>query len=332
MRSRKKENGEKEHGAMRLVEEEENRKVKEKFLIRNQTPQEVYLENVSRCAPMRTTADGAPEDIDAQTGLPRPARPDHSTNTVDYIWGQMMSLEAQKDWPEVCAQFPDECLLTETLTRIINSHQCHTAEETANMWVPMDTWIEYATRHMENPPPKTQEGRDWFYRQFVQTDFMKKADKGGYPLGFEALHLRKDFINAGLEPIAFMETSFDDRADQTVLGHVHRCVGKKEYIEMRNMTPRYIRCTMRIDCRMCPTALNASQLPCFEDGMRIGYFRVPAMQMADIEKHLRNGICSLHGGCTRMDLRYCGPTMGFTFNGINNMSLGLVGSNYRTTK
>ena len=119
-----------------------------------------------------------------------------------------------------------------------------------------------------------------------------------------------------------METSFDDRADQTVLGHVHRCVGQKEYIEMRNMMPRYIRCTMRIDCRMCPTAVNASQLACFEDGMRIGYFRVPAMQMADIEKRLRNGICSLHGGCTRMDLRYCGPSMGFTFNGINNMSWG----------
>ena len=79
------------------------------------------MENIERFAPMKVD-DGEPEDIDVQTGLPRPARPDHSTNTHDYLWSQMISLTPKESWPEVCAEFPDERLLTETLARIINSN------------------------------------------------------------------------------------------------------------------------------------------------------------------------------------------------------------------
>ena len=183
---------------------------------------------------------------------------------------------------------------------------------------------------MKNPPPATQEGTDWFYRQLVQSDFMKNADEQGFPIGFEALHLRKDFLDQGVEPYAFMEHRFDAGADQTVLGYIHRCIGKTEFVKLRSVTPRYLRCTRDIDCRMCPTAINCAQIPCWQKGMRLGYLRVPPMEMPDINKHLKSGICSLHGGPTRMDLRYCTPDIGNALNGINQLCLGLVRPSFRT--
>ena len=81
---------------MRLIEEEAHRKVQKEFLHANKLPQERYMENIARFAPMKVD-DGESEDIDDQTGLPRPARPDQSTNTADYIWRQMISLEPKED-------------------------------------------------------------------------------------------------------------------------------------------------------------------------------------------------------------------------------------------
>ena len=86
LQSRKKENEEKHLGTMRLIEEESRRKVQKEFLHANDYLEARYLENIARYAPIKVD-DGEPEDIDDHTGLPCPARPDHSTNTVDYILG-----------------------------------------------------------------------------------------------------------------------------------------------------------------------------------------------------------------------------------------------------
>ena len=95
------------------------------------------------------------------------------------------------------------------------------------MWTSFEVWMKYAGRRMQTPPANTQAGRDEFYRMFVQTDFLKKASKEGRSLGFEALFLRKDFIEAGIEPSVFMENQLDDGTDQIVLGHMENVQERK---------------------------------------------------------------------------------------------------------
>ena len=90
----------------------------------------------------------------------------------------------------------------------------------------------------------------------MQTDFLRKGRKEGYSLGFEGLFLRKDFIEAGIEPCVFMEEQFHERTDQTVPVAIKRCLGKKEFLECRRMTPRYVRVCKDMDVRVSPITMN----------------------------------------------------------------------------
>ena len=86
------------------------------------------------------------------------------------------------------------------------------------------------------------------------------------------------------------------------------------------MTPRYVRVYKGLDVRVLPTALNASMIP--GGPYRLVFYRVPKLHTLDIEKHLRHGISSPHGGFARIDLRYVAPHAANLMNGINNMKWG----------
>lgn len=152
----------------------------------------------------------------------------------------------------------------------------------------------------------------------MQSSFLRKAHKEGYSLGFAGLFLKADFVEAGIEPCVYMEEHYDDRTDQTVLVQINRCLGKKEFLESRLVTPRYVRVSKGLDVRVSPTALNASMIP--SGPYRLVFYRVPKLHTLDIEKHLRHGIFSPHGGLARMGLRYCGPHPANIINGINIMN------------
>ena len=62
---------------------------------------------------------------------------------------------------------------------------------------------------MKHPPPATQEGADWFYRQLVQTNFMKLADETRISIGLETLHLIQDLLDQGFETWQFQEHRFN---------------------------------------------------------------------------------------------------------------------------
>lgn len=91
-------------------------------------------------------------------------------------------------------------------------------------------------------------------------------------------------------------------------------------MSLRAVTPRYIRCTLHLDCRMSPQAYNSVPFPCFQKGMRLGYLRVPPMMMANIYNHLKCGIASPHGGTTRLEFRYCTPRLADALNGLNDFN------------
>ena len=82
MQSEKKASEERAQAAMRLVEEEEHRKVQMHFLEANRVEQQSYLVNVRRFAPT-VVDDGDSVEIDGQIGFPNPAHPDDSTNIHD---------------------------------------------------------------------------------------------------------------------------------------------------------------------------------------------------------------------------------------------------------
>ena len=132
-----------------------------------------------------------------------------------------------ESWPAFDDDFPDEQMCVETLTQALSADGCHTAKETSNMWTAFHVWMKYAGRRMQDPPPTSQEGRDEFYRTFVQSSFLKKAHKQGYSLGFEGLFLKADFTEAEIDQCVYMEEHYDDRTDQTVLVQINRCLGKK---------------------------------------------------------------------------------------------------------
>ena len=77
----------------------------------------------------------------------------------------------------MCDDFPDSHMIIEALAQTITADGCRLANNTHTMWVPLETLQKYACRHMEHPPPATQDGADWFYRQLVQSDFMILADE-----------------------------------------------------------------------------------------------------------------------------------------------------------
>ena len=131
-------------------------------------------------------------------------------------------------------------MCVETLTQTLSADGCHTATDTSNMWTAFHVWMKYASRRMQDPPPATQDGRDEFYRTFVRSSFLKKAHKEGYSLGFEGLFLNADFTEAGIDACVYMREHYDDRADQTIFVQINRCLGKKEFLECRLVTPRYV--------------------------------------------------------------------------------------------
>ena len=140
------------------------------FTNANQVDSGTYLDNVHRFRPIGFE-EGASAGIDTQIGLPKPAHVDDSTNVTDYIWAELIAIEPPESWPEVDDDFPNKCLCTGTLIRELNSDKCHAAKETSNMWTSFSVWMRYAGRRMRDPPPTSQEGRNEFYRKFVQTDF-----------------------------------------------------------------------------------------------------------------------------------------------------------------
>ena len=84
------------------------------------------------------------------------------------------------------------------------------------------------------------------------------------------------------------------------------------------MTPRYVRVCKDTDVRLSPIAMNVSMIP---DGpYGLAFYRVPRMETLDIERHLRHGISSPHGGVARIDLRYCGPHPNSKIKEINCMN------------
>ena len=190
---------------MRLIDEETRRVAQIDFSHANDYPDERFQKNIARFIPVRVTE--GEENID-HTGLMCPAHRCHTTNTDDYVWGQMISLLPKQGWPEVCADFPNEQMITEALAQTINADGCRLAPQSHNMWVATETLTKYACRHMKHPPPATQEGADWFYRQLVQSEFMKRADEQRFSTGLEALHFIQDFLDQGFESWTFQDVVF----------------------------------------------------------------------------------------------------------------------------
>ena len=121
--------------------------------------------------------------------------------------------------------------------------------------------MKYASRRMKDPPPATQDGRDEFYRKLVRSSFLEQAHKLHYSVGLEGLFLKADFSGAGIDFCFYTKEQYDDRTDQTVLVQINRCLGKKEFLECRQMTPRYVRVSKGMDVRATPTVSKASMIP-----------------------------------------------------------------------
>ena len=91
---------------MRIVEEEENRKIKMYFTRGNEVDELTYLANIRRFQPMDVDEENS-VGIDSQTGLPNPACPDDSPNVHDYVWVQLIAFESvPESWPEFNDDFP----------------------------------------------------------------------------------------------------------------------------------------------------------------------------------------------------------------------------------
>ena len=191
---------------MRLVNEETLRQRQLEFSRGKDFPDERYQKNLTRYMPVRAAV--GEENVDDHTGLPCPAHLCHTTNTDDYVWGQLISLIPKTGWPKVCEDFPDSHMITEALAQTITADGCRLAPKTHDMRVALETLQKYACRHMKHPPPATQAGAEWFYRQLVQSDFMILADETRISTGLEALESYTGLARSRFRNLAVPRASF----------------------------------------------------------------------------------------------------------------------------
>ena len=310
----KKENEEQHEWKIRLVNEDAIRKRQLEFARGNDYPDERYQAKLGRYLPARV-AEGE-DNIDDQTGLPCPAHPCHTTNTDDYVWAQAISIARKADWPTVCDDFPDSYMITAALAQTIAGDGCRIANSTHTMWVPFETFQKNACRHMKNPPPATQDGADCFYRQLVQSDFMILADETRTSIGLEALHLIQDLLDHDFQIWQFQERRHNVRTDKTVLAGINRCLGKYEFMNLREVTPRYIRCTMQLQdvssgVQCCYSTLLPDRYASGiyagktdDDGQHLQTFEIWRRFAA--RRHDSSGVSLLHatiGGCIKQHQR-----------------------------
>ena len=112
--------------------------------------------------------------------------------------------------------------------------------------------IKLACRYMRNPPPITPAGRTDYYRKLVRSSFMKQSHDEGYSHCFEGLFLKKDLEAMGIDACVYMKKEVDERTGNTVPMPIRKCLNKWESMEIRHVTPRYLRCIKGMDVPVSP--------------------------------------------------------------------------------
>lgn len=145
---------------------------------------------------------------------------------------------------------------------------------------------------------------------------MKKSYKQGYSLGFEALFLIADLVEANIPVEEYMVVDLEDNTSQPT----KRCLPADESTRgIRSCVPRYVRCIKAPDVALTPQSLNTTLIP--EDGnFKVLFARRPKMSTPALQHMMFHGLPAFYGGTVNMELRYGPPHPGSKLNGINNNS------------